>query len=86
MSLSVKRVREKKQPQGTYAPLDQECPATSSTKTFGVLLPNGENLMLNETGNAKAAVALRKANSRTEVTVNGTRHGHTIDVESINQP
>lgn len=70
-----------KAPDAALPVMAQACPATSSTKSFAVQVASGEVYNLNAAGNAKAATAIQGGKS--QVTIEGTRHGKTINVKSL---
>ena len=75
------------------------CPVSMSTKNFGLLLPDGNSLMFDEGGNAKAVDALRRSRKGSKVLFNywktgkaagvvtarvtGTQTSDTLNVESL---
>ena len=72
--------------------VSQNCPITSSTKDFGLVMSDGRFLQLNEEGDAKAASELKtnnkwnkaiNSNKRITASVRGSLEGDTLQVESV---
>ena len=72
-----------------------ECTPTSTTTNFALVLADGKTVKLDETGNSKAAEALKNSadrskdpDAKTAVTakVSGSLSGDTIKVETVEVP
>jgi hypothetical protein len=72
-----------KTPIAAYRTMNQTCSVNNSTRSFGLILPGGELLQLNRTGNGDAAETIHNIDPQTPVIITGTLHGKTIDVQSL---
>lgn len=63
----------------------QQCAPNAKTKQFAIVDFNGQALMLDQSGNAKAAalVSQQHRKGRLEVTVSGRKDHETIEADSI---
>jgi len=63
----------------------RECAITCAKSGYGLVLPDGKFMKLDETGNAKALGALKASVKEKDLKakVNGTKDGETIQVDSI---
>jgi hypothetical protein len=59
------------------------CAPTQSTRVFAVQTADGKVYRLDNSGNAKAAEAVKNDPSKTNVTVSGSLDGQMVKVESI---
>lgn len=77
----VHQQMSQKAPDASQPSMIRACPASESTKSFAVVVSSGEIYNLNSAGNAKAAGTIHSGKS--QVTIDGTRHGHTINVKTV---
>ena len=67
--------------------LTQQCPATSSTTAFGLVLGDGKFVKLDDQGNSKASEAIKatalKEGKAPKAKVKGTVEGDTVKVAEI---
>ncbi|MDQ6677434.1 MAG: hypothetical protein M3Z09_09075 [Acidobacteriota bacterium] len=63
----------------------RECAITCAKSGYGLVLPDGKFMKLDETGNAKALGALKAATKEKDLKakVTGAKDGETIQVDSI---
>lgn len=79
----VQRIMAYKTPIVEYRTMNHTCSVNNSTRSFGLILPRGELLKLDRKGNGDAAEAIHNMDPQTPVTITGTLHGRTIEVQSL---
>ena len=69
--------------QNEKKPTPAVCAPTATTVSFGIETADGKFYQLDQSGNGKAAAAIKSDVTKDNVTVMGTMEGKTLKVESL---